>query len=154
MEWKCDQFPNPDVTLVLSHQVIHLVGDEVWIPVPPEFAKFPDVTFSVPFTDRNYWRVFGTDYLVIEGNQIGLLDLDETEFAIKEYPLAASPSEQRYRAYGIIVADNELFAGHAHRQVFIRKNRITYVDGVTRAPYVGIGLRVAECSWPESSSCT
>jgi len=86
-----------------------------------------------------YWRVVsGIDYLTIDGNIIELADLDETEFAIKEYPLAANSTAQTYRAFGIVVGDNELSAlagPYAHRQVFIRNNKVRYVDG-QKAPTV------------------
>ena len=58
--------------------------------------------------NASYRIVSGVDFLTIDHNQIQLLDLDETEFAIKEYPLAVSSSQQTYRAYGIVIADNGL----------------------------------------------
>jgi len=90
----------------------------------------------------NYRVISGVDYLAIEDNHIQLLDLDETEFAIKEYPVASSASGQTYRAYGIVVADNGLSteAGpHTHRQVLIRNNKIRYTDGQVLPTMAGIG---------------
>jgi len=86
--------------------------------------------------------VSGVDYLTIDGNVIELADLDETEFALKEYPLAASAAAQTHRAYGIVVADNGLSAlagPYAHRQVFIRNNKIRYVDALKISTVAGIG---------------
>ncbi len=47
---------------------------------------------GMPTGSASYRVVSGTDFLVIEHNHIHLADLTETEFAIKEYPFAASPS--------------------------------------------------------------
>ncbi len=143
-EWKCDQYPNPPVILTLAHEVEAVDAPnsrEFYLAMPPEFASYPDVTFTASAANRNYWRVFGTDHLVIESNQIWLADLDKTEFALKDYPLAVTPSAQKYRPYGIIVADNELSPGYAHRQVFVRNNRFRYVDSLS-GPTDGLALQV------------
>ena len=135
--------PSTYEEFVRLHEVIALE------PSIPRFviAITPDLGNPVPFPHipKAYQIVSGTDYLVIEGNQIYLADLDETEFAIKEYPLAANPAEQRYRAYGIVVADNEISpvgGVYAHRQVFIRNNRIGYPDGQTLPVLPGLGRPV------------
>ncbi len=144
VEWQCDQYPNPPVILTLAHEVTAVDAPnsrEFYLAVPPELTQRPGVTFTVSSANRNYWRIFGTDHLVIEGNQIWLADLDETEFALKEYPLPATPSAQKYRPYGIIVADNELAPGYAHRQVFIRNNKVSYVDTEIFPTPAGIGVQ-------------
>jgi len=90
----------------------------------------------------NYRVVSGIDFLTIEDNIIEIANLDETEFAIKEYPLPASSAAQTYRAFGIVVADNGLSAPagpYAHRQVFIRNNKIHYVNAITIPTVPGIG---------------
>jgi hypothetical protein len=48
---------------------------------------------NMPVGTPTYRIVSGTDFLVIEHNHIQLLDADETEFAIKEYPSASSPAQ-------------------------------------------------------------
>jgi hypothetical protein len=95
-----------------------------------------------PSGTASYRVVSGVDYLTIENNVIELADLDETEFGIKDYPLVANAADQTYRAYGIVVADNEISAlsgPYAHRQVFIRNNKIRYVDGKKEASFAGLG---------------
>jgi hypothetical protein len=89
-----------------------------------------------------YRIVSGLDFLIIESNHIELLDLDDTEFAIKEYPLAGAPASQKYRAYGIVIGDNGLstLAGpHAHRSVLIRHNLIGYTDLLKTPTVAGLG---------------
>ena len=84
---------------------------------------------------------FEVSELTIDCNVIELADLDATEFGIKEYPLAANAAAQTYRAFGIVVGDNGLSAvagPYAHRQVFIRNNKIRYVDGQRGATVVGL----------------
>jgi hypothetical protein len=95
-----------------------------------------------PSGTATYQVVSGVDYLTIDGNIIELADLDETEFAIRERPAPGSTGGQKYRAFGIVVADNFLspLAGpHAHRQVFIRNNKIRYVDGQRIPSVAGLG---------------
>jgi hypothetical protein len=95
-----------------------------------------------PSGTASYRVVSGVDFLTIDGNVIELADLDATEFAIKEYPLTGSFATQPTRAFGIIVADNGLSpaAGpYVHRQVFIRNNKIRYVDGQKGATVAGLG---------------
>jgi hypothetical protein len=90
-----------------------------------------------------YRVVSGADFLLIDGNVIELADLDETEFAIKEYVLGASVLGPIYRARGIIVGDNWLSARggpYAHGQVIVRKNKIRFVDGQLAATREGIGI--------------
>ena len=106
--------------------------------------QLPAGLTGLPGAVGSYRVVSGMDYLVIEGNHIQLTDLDATEFAIKDYPLAptAVPSAQSYRAYGIVVADNGLSAlagPYAHLDVAIRNNRIRYTDGQILATLPGIG---------------
>ena len=142
VEWKCDQYPNPPVVLLLGQEVASVdapASREFYLPVPPEFALYPHVTFSAPAPYRNYWRIFGTEDLIIEGNQIYLANMDETEFALKEYPLAVAPAEQKYRAYGLVVGDNGLAGGYAHRQVIVRKNKIGHLDHVNTPSVLGVG---------------
>jgi hypothetical protein len=108
----------------------------------------PSVGFQVPVGTTfesaylAYRIVSGIDRLIIEGNQIWLSDLDETEFAIKEYPIALSPTSQLYRPYGIIVADNGLSregGPYVHGQVVIENNKISYVDTEVFPTPEGIG---------------
>ena len=90
----------------------------------------------------SYRVVSGVDFLTIDGNTISLADLDETEFGPKEYPLASGMAAQTYRAFGIVIGDNELSAAggpYAHRQVLICNNRIRYVDGQRAATVAGLG---------------
>ncbi len=122
------------------HELISV--DESLGTITPSASTFgisvnPNVIY--PLVLLGHRVVSGTDFLVIEGNQIWLADLDETEFAIKEYPLAATASAQKYRPYGIIVADNELSPGYAHRQVFIRNNKINHVDTEIFPTPAGLG---------------
>lgn len=114
------------------HEITTVTDDTFQFQLAPGLSGVASGTAS-------YRVVSGTDHLVIEGNQIWLADLDETEFAIKDYPLAATPAAQKYRPYGIIVADNELSPGYAHRQVFIRNNRISQVDTEIFPTPAGIG---------------
>jgi len=93
-------------------------------------------------TIGTYRIVSGVDFLVIENNQIGLLDLDETAFGIKTYPLATTPSAQTYRACGIIVGDNNLPGLFAHREAYIRNNKINYVDNQVLPTFYGAGLPI------------
>jgi hypothetical protein len=82
------------------------------------------------------------DFLLIENNVIELMDLDETEFAIKEYTPAGTPAFQTYRACGIIVGDNGLCprtGPYAHGFVLVRDNKIYYVDGRMTAMWDGLG---------------
>lgn len=51
-------------------------------------------------------------------------------------------SQQKYRAYGIIVADNELSpvnGPYVHRQVLVTGNKIGYADDETEPTVAGIG---------------
>ena len=117
--------------------------------VPSAFAFQYKVAAGIiggPSGAASYRVVSGVDFLTIDGNIIELADLDEMEFAIKEYPLAdplaTAASAQTYRAYGIVIGDNGLstLAGpHAHRQVFIRNNKIRYVEGQSNATIAGLG---------------
>jgi len=89
----------------------------------------------------SYRVVSGVDFLTIDGNTIELADLDETEFAIKEYPLL-DPSVQTYRPFGLVVGDNgsgKQSGARVHRQVFIRNNNIRYGDGIRHATLAGLG---------------
>jgi hypothetical protein len=101
-----------------------------------------------PSSNPGHYRVIsGVDYLLVEGNLIELADLDGTEFAIKEYPLAAALADQTYRPCGILIGDNGLSqrAGpHAHGQVVLVKNKIYYVDGrkVALQEDSGLGIPV------------
>jgi len=119
---------------------------EIWdFPVP--FASYFKYKLApglgtIAGGHANYRIVSGIDFLTIEDNIIELANLDETEFAIKEYPLPANFSAQTYRTFGIVVADNGLSAPagpYAHRQVFIRNNKIHYVDAITIPTVPGIG---------------
>jgi hypothetical protein len=135
------------VTTAQPHRLWH--GARVKIETQPasaydglhEITPLTDTTFTYELapglqmsepTSANYRTVSGVDFLRVEGNVIELADLDETEFAIKEYPLAASPIAQTYRARGIIVGDNQpTWSGAAsvHGWVIVRNNKIYYVDG-------------------------
>ena len=139
MKWWKILSPSTYEEFVRLHEVIALE------PSIPRFVIAITPELSSGHTCPAYQIVNGTDYLVIEGNQIYLADLDETEFAIKEYPLAANPIEQRYRAYGIVVADSErspVAGPYVHRQVIIRNNRIGYPDGQTLPVLPGLGRPV------------
>jgi hypothetical protein len=86
---------------------------------------------NLPGGTASYRVVSGVDDLLIEGNVIELMDLDETEFAIKEYT-PGTPTFQSWRTCGIIVGDNGLSqrAGpHVHGLVLVWNNKIYYVDG-------------------------
>lgn len=107
-----------------------------------KFALAPGLT-NMPSGTASYRVVSGVDYLTIDGNVIGLADLAETEFGIKEYPLATNAGAQTFRAFGIVVGDNGLSAPsgpYAHRQVFIRNNKIRYVDGQKASTVAGLGV--------------
>jgi hypothetical protein len=117
-----------------------------------EVSEFTNTTFKYVLAPglsnmssgtASYRVVSGVDYLTIDGNVIGLAELDETEFGIKEYPLAPNAAAQTYRAFGIVVADNGVSAlagAYAHRQVFIRNNKIRYVDGQKAATVPGLDV--------------
>lgn len=100
-----------------------------------------------------YRVVSGTDFLLVEGNVIEIADLDETEFAVKAYPLSGSPALQQYRACGILVGDNGLSpqgGPYAHGQVILRHNKIYYLDDQTFSnvpealgPPAGCGMQIS-----------
>jgi len=115
------------------HEVTEPSGTTFKVQLPPGLSNGANPTYRV---------VSGLDFLVIENNQIGLLDLDETAFGIKTYRLAASPSEQKFQACGIIVGDNNLNGLFAHREVYVRNNKINYVDNQVLPTFYGAGLPI------------
>jgi hypothetical protein len=96
---------NMDELLDMVERVREITGKPVGIK-----TAIGGRQFMHQLVDAVHRRGLGSapDFLTIDGNIIELADLDETEFAIKEYPLAANPAEQAYRPYGIVVADNGL----------------------------------------------
>ena len=132
------------VTATLANHDL-LTGDRVLITkTSPAYSKWAQITVTaanqftyrslvtVPNDTNSLQKLFGIDYLLIEGNVIALSPATSGDL-IAIHQAALNPGS---------LQDAD-FPAYQHGQVVIRNNKIRYVDGAfqTSPAYVGTGIQ-------------
>ncbi len=133
------------VTVTTDDNHNYATGDRVRITVAsPAYSQWAQITVTapdqftyqssagVPASESSVQKLFGIDYLLIEGNVIALAPATSGDL-IAIHLAALDPGSLQ----------DEDFPAHQHGQAVIRNNKIRYVDGAyqTSPAYVGYGIQ-------------